>query len=78
MWDAYSVCLADEEFLPFKENTFDLVLSSLRVQVLPQCMMGNLKNETVIYKAVFVSSVCTGSTTFLELWDRYDDQPSVL
>lgn len=26
-----TVCvLADEEFLPFKENTFDLVVSSLR------------------------------------------------
>lgn len=65
--------LADEEFLPFKENTFDLALSSLRYST-AAVHDGKFKEWTVIYKAVFVSSVCTGSTIFLELWDRYEDQ----
>lgn len=65
--------VADEEFLPFGENTFDLVVSSLRLGGKKSSLTFLLQSFNVTQFTFFLLfSVYTGLTTYQKPSNRFD------
>ncbi|NXH55646.1 NDUF5 hydroxylase, partial [Rhabdornis inornatus] len=57
--------VADEEFLPFKEDTFDLVVSSLRLHIAKPCPVCALQIHQVLKPdGVFIGAMFGGDTLY--------------